>query len=160
MDTLQIEQADYQAYAGYLNETEAELLKLAVVRCARLHDQSQLTAVLFLLIRALSLFRSLLLMMEGERANACDAVRRAYLEAWLLAFEFRLIDSEAKATQWHNGKAKSWSADIPRLKRYAQLQGAAPMLGQDYGGLSKIVHPNERGGIELGQHSGRTVRCF
>ncbi len=83
-------------------------------------------------------------MMEGEQPlDACDAVRRAYLETWLLAFEFRLIDSEAKATQWHNGKAKSWSADIPRLKRYAPLQGAAPMLGQDYGGLSKIAHPTK-----------------
>ena len=137
-------QLDYEAYIGYLDESQRELVRIGIVKCARLRDQSQLGAVVLLLIRASSLFRSVLMMLAREQPfDALDAVRRAYLETWLLALEFRLEDSQAKATHWHRGKEKSWSANIQRLMKYSQSQGAEPMLGRDYGGLSKMAHPTK-----------------
>jgi hypothetical protein len=89
-----------------------------------------------------SLFRSVLSLLENGSLDACDAVRRAYQETWLLAFEFRLEGSQAKAAQWHIGKSDSWSPDIRRLEAYVRSQGISePMMGKTYGGLCEVAHP-------------------
>jgi hypothetical protein len=87
---LGISKVQYPAYFGYLKESEAELLRIGRTKCNYLRDPSQLSAVIFLLMRAASLFRSVLSILQSGQLDACDAVRRAYLETWLLAFEFRL----------------------------------------------------------------------
>lgn len=98
--------------------------------------------MIFLLIRATSLFRSVLSELAHGSLDAYDAVRRAYLETWLLAFDLRLEASQAKAARWHTGQPQSWSPDIQRLQEYLRLQGITePMLGHDYGGVSEVVHP-------------------
>jgi hypothetical protein len=135
---------DYVAYNEYLNEVQAELLKIASTKCNHLHDQSQLSAVIFLLLRATSLFRSLLSLLSAGPLDAYDPVRRAYLETWLLAFEFRLEGLQSKTAAWHAGKPKSWSPNIGILQKYAQSEGIAElMLGKDYGGLSEAAHPTK-----------------
>ena len=142
MERLAASKFDYAAYLGYLSESEAELLKIGTTKCHDLHDKSQLAAVIFLLLRATSLFRSVLSLLESGSLDAYDAVRRAYQETWLLAFEFRLEESQTKAAQWHMGKSDSWSPDIRRLEDYARSQGISePMLGKTYGGLSEVAHP-------------------
>ena len=146
MATLEIAKVEYPAYFGYLKESEAELLRVGTTQCDRMRDESQLSAVVFLLIRATSLFRSVLSILHNGQLglDAFDAVRRAYLESWLLAFEFRLHQSQSKTVLWHRGKDKSWSASLQVLVKYARSQGIEePMLGHDYGGLSKVAHPTK-----------------
>jgi len=135
---------NYPEYFGYLKESKAELLKIGAGKCNRMRDESQLSAVVFLLLRATSLFQSVLSILKSGQLDACDAVRRAYLETWLLAFEFRLQESQSKTALWHKGKDKSWSASLQTLVKYAKSQGIQePMLGRDYGGLSKAAHPTK-----------------
>jgi len=144
-DALGISRVNYPAYLGYLGESQMELLRVAVERCARLRDQSQQAAVVFLLIRANSLFHSALRMLaKGMLLDAIDAVRRAYLETWLLAFEFRLEDSSPRSAAWHTEKPNSWSADIKRVALYLKSHGVDLMLGRDYGGLSEMAHPTKK----------------
>ena len=143
MEQLGIAKVEYQAYFSYLNESEVELVKIGVTKCNRMHDQSQLSAVVFLLIRATSLFRSVLLLLKSGQLDACDAVRRAYLETWLLAFEFRLQKSESKTALWHQGKSKSWVANMQRLAPFLTSQGIDPKLKDDYSGLSEMAHPTK-----------------
>jgi hypothetical protein len=135
---------DYKAYRGYLDEAEAQLLTIGATKCNRLLDLTQLSAAVFLLIRAISLFRSALSHLESGPLDAYDAVRRAYLETWLLAYEFRLEQSGPKAARWHLGYPMSWSPDIKRIEAYSKSQGIkVPMLGSDYGGLSQLAHPTK-----------------
>ncbi len=143
MGTLRTEKVDYTAYSSYLKESEAELVKLGITKCNRMRDQSQLTAVVFLLIRGASLFRSVLSLLKNGQLDACDAVRRAYLETWLLAFEFRLQESKAKTALWHEGKGQSWKANLQRLAPFLTSQGVDPKLKDDYSGLSEMAHPTK-----------------
>jgi hypothetical protein len=72
-------------------------------------------------------------------------VRRAFYETWLLALEFRLADSQAKASRWHEGESRTWTADISRLESWARSQGIEiPGIGRDYGGLSEVAHPTKK----------------
>ena len=144
METPGISRVDYPAYFGYLRESEAELLKIGIAKCNGFHDQTQLSAVIFLLLRATSLFRSGLSILANGPLDAYDAVRRAYLETWLLAYEFRLEGSQPKTARWHNRIPKSWSPDFQLIEAYTKAQGITePMLGKDYGGLSEAAHPTK-----------------
>ena len=97
------------------------------------------------MFRAASLLRSLLGLLERVELDSYDTVRRAFYEAWLLAFEFRLVDSQAKAARWHEGESGSWALDISKLEGYARSQGInMPGIGRDYGGLSEIAHPTKK----------------
>ena len=133
---------DYNLARECLNETEAELLRIGSAKCNKLRDDTQLSAVTFLLLRATSLLRSMLDLVATDQLDSYDAVRRAYLETWLLAFEFRLEDSGPEAAKWHAMRGSSWSADIRKLETFTKSQGIkAPELGRDYGGLSELAHP-------------------
>jgi hypothetical protein len=135
-------ETDHAAYSGYLDEVEVELLRIGTAKCNCLRDQSQLSAVIFLLIRAGSLLRSVLSILDNGRLDAGDAIRRAYLETWLLAFEFRLEGSQPKTILWHQGRKDAWRLALKKIEAYTRSQGIKePMLGKDYGGLSGVAHP-------------------
>jgi hypothetical protein len=136
---------DYGFYWGLLDEVESELLRAIAARIGPT-DQSQLGAVLFLLVRAGSLLRSSLSILETGRLDAFDTVRRAYFEAWALAFEFRLNSSQTRVNGWHTRGTKH-KYGIPEIKtvvKYMKAQGIdAAFLGRDYNGLSEVAHPTK-----------------
>ena len=135
---------EYKKFAALLDEADAELLKIMATKCNGPTDYSQLSAVLFLLIRASSLLRSALVVLEGGRLDAYDAVKRAYWESWALAFEFRLEGSQPKIARWHSDKNKNGIPDVKRIEDYMKSQGiSSPRLGSDYGGLSEAAHPTK-----------------
>lgn len=123
-------------------ETERELLRVGGERCKALTDNSQLSAVLFLVLRCFSLFRSMLHLLNLNKLDAFDSVRRSFLETWLLALELRLVDSATRAAKWLARQGDSWSADIKRLEEYSKSrEPKAPLLGRYYGELSELAHP-------------------
>lgn len=128
-----------------LDEIEGQLLAVGNAKCNSLRDKTQLSAVVTLLFRAASLLRSSLGLLERVELDSYDIVRRAFYEAWLLAFEFRLVDSQAKAARWHEEESGSWALDISKLEVYARSQGIdMPRIGRDYGGLSEVAHPTRK----------------
>ena len=133
---------DYKTFAGFLDEAETELLRI------RTSDDSQLAAVLLLLIRASSLLRASLSLLELGRLDAFDVMRRAHWESWALAYEFRLKGSQSKATKWHKNKNKYGGPDLKKIEEYMRLDGiASPRLGKDYGGLSRLTHSTKSAAI-------------
>jgi len=81
-------------------------------------------------------------LVRSEELDAFDAIHRALLEAWLLAFELRLLDNRGAVGRWLARVRDAWSADIPGLERNARNRGHnAPNLGRDYGVLSELAHP-------------------
>jgi len=128
-----------------LDEIEGQLLAVGKARCNSLHDKTQLSAVVTLLFRAGSLLRSLMGLLERGELDSYDIVKRAFYEAWLLAFEFRLVDSQAKTARWHEEESGLWKLDVSKLESYARLQGIdTPRIGRDYGGLSEVAHPTKK----------------
>jgi hypothetical protein len=125
-----------------LDETEGELIRVGRTRHEFLHEESQLSAVILLLLRCVSLFRVMARLFTDRRLDAFDAVRRAYLESWLLAFQFRIQVQEGDAGRWLARRSGSWQADIRRLEVYSRNRGnVTPDLGTDYGQLSELAHP-------------------
>jgi len=126
-----------------LDEIDAELFKIADSdECQRFHAETQLTAVLLLLLRASSLMRPLLGLFESLEFDAFDAVLRAWEEDWWLAHELRLSASADKAAAWLRGENDAWSAKIAVLVTFAKGRGhPGPTFGRDYGLLSKLAHP-------------------
>lgn len=123
-------------------EMEKQLLKVGGKECKSLTDNSQLSAVLFLLLRTLSLFRSMIHLLETDQLDALDCVRRSLLETWLLAFDLRMKDSEGKAFRWLSRQGNSWSADIKKIKAYSRSRNEQVLnLGKYYGELSELAHP-------------------
>src|SRR6266478_2750184 len=123
-------------------ETEQELIRVGRERHEFLQKQSQDAALTLLLLRCCSLFRSMLSSLQRQELDAFDAVRRAYLETWHLAFQFRMPNLKGQAGRWLAGQSNSWSADIGALEEYARGRGLnAPDLGSDYGELSGLAHP-------------------
>ncbi|MGH9398715.1 MAG: hypothetical protein ACRD18_17940 [Terriglobia bacterium] len=77
--------------------------------------------------------------------DSYDIVKRAFYEAWLLALEFRLVESEVKNAKWHKEESGSWAPDISKLESWAKSQGIEiPDIGRDYGGLSEVAHPTKK----------------
>ncbi len=133
---------DFPLLNRCLDETEQELLRVGRQRHEFLREESQLSAVILLLLRSLSLFRAMLELFQSRRLDAFDAVRRAYLESWFLAFQFRIQAQDGDTGRWLARRAGTWSADIGSLEDYARNRGHnAPDLGNDYGELSELAHP-------------------
>ena len=126
-----------------LDEIDAELFKVADnEQCQRFHKDTQLTAVVLLLLRASSLMRPLLGLFESLEFDAFDAVLRAWEEDWRLAHELRLSASADKAAAWLRGDNDAWSAKIAVLVEFAKGRGhPGPTFGRDYGLLSELAHP-------------------
>jgi hypothetical protein len=112
-----------------LVETEQELIRVGRERHDFLQQQSQEAALILLLLRCCSLFRAMLSSLQRQELDAFDAVRRAYLETWHLAFQFRMPTLRGQAGRWLARQPNSWSADIGALEEYARGRGAAAFLG-------------------------------
>jgi hypothetical protein len=133
---------DIQRLILCLFETEQELIRVGRERHEYLQQENQAAALILLLLRCCSLFRGMLSSFEKQELDAFDAVRRAYLETWHLAFQFRMPPVGGQPGRWLEGQGNSWSADIGALERYAKGRGVlAPDLGSDYGELSGLAHP-------------------
>jgi hypothetical protein len=124
-----------------LDEVESELIRMGRERHDFLREDSRLAAAILLLLRSSSMFRAMLELFQSRKLDAFDAVRRAFLESWLLAFQFRMQDLRGQAGQWLARRGAAM-ADIGRLEQYARGRGHnTPNLGTDYGELSNLAHP-------------------
>jgi hypothetical protein len=127
-----------------LDEAERELFRVADgEECQRFHRDTQLTAVLLLLLRASSLLRSLLILLQAtDSEDGFHLVLRGFEETWNLAHELRLIAHRNRAEKWLARQSQSWSARIGSLLDFALGRGhPGPSLGRDYGLLSELSHP-------------------
>ncbi|MFZ1919753.1 MAG: hypothetical protein WAU58_19425 [Terriglobales bacterium] len=71
-------------------------------------------------------------------------MRRAYWEAWMQGYEFRIESSACHAVLWHMEKHKHGNPDIAMVKSYEVSHGiAASTYGATYGGLSEVTHPTK-----------------
>jgi hypothetical protein len=137
--------ADYNLACKCLDEIDEQLLAVGQQKCNGLHDNTPRSAVGALLLRAVSLLRSSLGLLERGELDSYDIVRRAFYEAWLLALEFRMDCSQAKAARWHGEQSASWEADISKLESWSKSEGIeVPGIGRDYGGLSEVAHPTKK----------------
>ncbi len=127
-----------------LDEVERELIRVADdPECERFHKNSQLTAVLFLLLRTSSLLRSMTLLVQfSDLEDGFHLVARGFEESWNLAHDFRLSDHHNRVTRWLAGQNDTWSARIGVIVKFAIGRGhLRPTLAQDYGLLSELAHP-------------------
>ena len=127
-----------------LDEVERELFRVADSdECRRFHKDTQLTAVVLLLLRTSSLLRSLLLLSQaGNSEDSFHLVLRAFEETWYLAHEFRSSERRNRAVRWLARQNDSWSARIGDLVEFALGRGhRGPNFGRGYGSLSELAHP-------------------
>jgi hypothetical protein len=135
---------DYEKFQRYLFELESALSLIGIRDCSDMRDDTQLSAVIYALLRATSLFRATLSLLENDLMDASDVMRRAYWEAWMLGYEFRLESSADHAKNWHREKDKHGIPKISRVKSYEDRRGLkASSYGAAYGGLSEVAHPTK-----------------
>jgi len=133
---------DPEQVRNCLREIEAELFRIADDECQRFHKDTQLTAVVLLLMRMSSLIWSLLLLLDSGNFDGFDPVLRAFEETWYLAHELRLAASSEKASAWLRRDKGVWCGSIDVLTEFAKRRGhAGPSIGRDYGLLSEFAHP-------------------
>jgi hypothetical protein len=130
-----------------LTEIDRALFKTADHEdCQRFHKDSQLTAVLLLLIRCSSLLRALLTVFTSGETDSFQVVLRAFEESWYLAHYLRFAENGGLAARWLAGENKTWSADLGALMDFARERGLPdPNMGRDYGRLSEVAHPTWAG---------------
>jgi hypothetical protein len=136
---------DCKKVAACLDELDRELFRAADhVDCDKFHKNSQMTAVLILLVRCSSLLRSSLLLFENRASDGFQVVLRAFEEAWYLAVVLRFADQSEKVRRWHDEENGTWSPPLNELKAFANDRGVAdPPMGRDYGRLSEVAHPTK-----------------
>jgi hypothetical protein len=125
------------------DEVERELFRVANHDdCKRFHNETQLTAVVLLLIRSASLLESLLLLFQSRNLDGFHPVLRSFEENWNMAHELRLKAQQNKATKWLAEANDTYLASIPVLNEFIHDRGHhEPPLGRDYGSLSELSHP-------------------
>jgi hypothetical protein len=125
------------------DEIERELFRVADHDdCKRFHIESQLTAVVLLLIRNASLLQSMLLLFASRNLDGFHPVLRAFEENWNMAHELRLKEQQNKALRWLGQANDTYLASIPVLNEFIRGRGQhEPSLGRDYGSLSELSHP-------------------
>lgn len=135
---------DYEKFQAHLFELESALSLTAMRDCQSLHADSQLSAAIYALLRATSLFRATLSLLQSDIMDANDVMRRAFWEAWMLGYEFRLESSARHARLWHEEKHKHGNPDISLVKSYENAHGiTTSTYGVAYGGLSEVSHPTK-----------------
>jgi hypothetical protein len=135
---------DHDKFQQYLFELESALSLIGIRDCQDLQDHTQLSAAIYALLRATSLFRATLMLLEAGLMDASDVMRRAYWEAWMLGYEFRLEGSIQHAKLWHREKHKHGMPEVSRVKSYEEGRGIkASTYGASYGGLSEVSHPTK-----------------
>ena len=95
---------DHDNFQSYLLELESALSRVGFRDCQDMHADTQLSAAIYALLRATSLFRATLLLLRAGLMDASDVMRRAYWEAWMLGYEFRIESSACHAALWHKEK--------------------------------------------------------
>ena len=132
---------DYDEFQRYLFELESALSLIGIRDCQDLQDHTQLSAAIYALLRATSLFRATLSLLDAGLMDASDVMRRAYWEAWILGYEFRLEGAARHAKLWNQEKHKHGIPEISRVKSYEEEHGIrASTYGAAYGGLSEVSH--------------------
>jgi len=136
---------DKKLFADCLDEMDRCLFNAAAHDdCAGFHKNTQLTAVLTLLVRCSSLLRSLLQLFESGATDSFQVVLRAFEESWYLAFYFRFQDQHVNAAKWQADVGGKWSPPIGELVEFAKARGVPePTMGRDYGRLSEVAHPTK-----------------
>lgn len=136
---------DIKLFADFLDEMDPCLFNAAAHDdCSGFHKNTQLTAVLTLLVRCSSLLRSLLQLFESGATDSFQVVLRAFEESWYLAFYFRFQDRHVNAAKWQAEVGGHWSPPIAELVEFARARGVPePTLGRDYGRLSEVAHPTK-----------------
>ena len=127
-----------------LDEVEHELFRVSDdPNCGTFHRNSQLTAVLLLLLRASSLLRSMTLLAQyTDLIDGFHLVARGFEETWNLAHDFRLIDQGNRTAKWLALVNDTWSARLNTIVQFAVGRGHRnPTLARDYGLLSELAHP-------------------
>jgi hypothetical protein len=134
---------DYQQVRQCRDEVEHELFIAANSNeCEKFQKETQLTAVLLLLIRNASLLHSLLLLFQSRNLDGFHAVLRAFEENWNMATDLRLKEQRDKASRWLAEDNATYLASFSVLKTFFDNRGQLqPALGPDYGVLSKLYHP-------------------
>jgi hypothetical protein len=134
---------DHQQIRKSRDEVEREIFRVANHKdCKRFHEETQLTAVVFLLIRCASLLDSLVLVFQSRNLDGFHPVLRAFEETWNLACELRMKEQYAKASKWLAEANNTYLASISVLHEFVKSRGQhQPPLGRDYGSLSELSHP-------------------
>lgn len=135
---------DYDTFQSYLFELESALSRIGLRDCQDLKANTQLSAAVYTLLRATSLFRSALSLLQAGLMDASDVIRRAYWEAWMLGYEFRIDVSSTHAARWHLEKNKHGEPNIGIVKAFEKSNGiTTSTYGAAYGGLSEVAHPTK-----------------
>jgi hypothetical protein len=135
---------EYDRFQSYLFELESALSRVGISDCGDMHASTQLSAAIFCRLRATSLFRATLSLIHVGLMDASDVTRRAYWEAWMLGYEFRIESAAHHAEVWHKEKHKHGIPDIGLVKSYECSRGiTASTYGAAYGGLSQVSHPTK-----------------
>lgn len=135
---------DYDEVSRCLDEVEAELFRISdCAECEKFHRDSQLTAVILLLLRCSSLIRSMTHLLQGNAlVDGFHLVARGFEETWNLANDLRLASHSGRATKWLAEVNDSWVAKLRTITEFAIGRGLKnPSLKQDYGLLSELSHP-------------------
>jgi len=136
---------DYTEVFSCLDEVEAELFRVSdCAECDKFHRDSQLTAVILLLLRCSSLIRSMARLLQQGRdlIDGFHLVARGFEETWNLANELRMASHKDRATKWLAQVNDSWDARLRVIASFAIGRGVKnPTLRQDYGILSQLSHP-------------------
>jgi hypothetical protein len=148
---------DYDKFLEYLFELESQLSRVAIRDCEDLQAKTQLSASIYCLLRATSLFRATLCLIHVGLMDASDVTRRAYWEAWMLGYEFRIESAADHARLWHKEKHKHGIPDIKRVSAYERSRGiTTSTYGASYSGLSGVSHPTK----SAAENSGVTVSAI
>jgi hypothetical protein len=136
---------DHEQVEACLNEIDHALFKVADHnQCQLFHAETQLSAVLMLLVECCSLLRSLLILFRSGETDAFQVVLRAFEESWYLAHDLRLVEHKGRASRWLAEENDSWAARLGRLMAFARARGLPdPTMGRDYGRLSEVSHPTK-----------------
>lgn len=135
---------NHDNFRAYLFELESALCLVGLRDCQDLQADTQLSAVIYALLRATSLFHATLSLLEVSLMDASDVMRRAYWEAWMLGYEFRIESSAHHAAQWHKEKHKHGNPILSGVKSFENAHGiTTSTYGAAYGGLSEVAHPTK-----------------
>jgi hypothetical protein len=135
---------DHEKFQSYLFELESALSTVGIRDCKDLHSTTQLAAAIYCLLRATSLFRAALSLARAGLMDASDVTRRAYWEAWMLGYEFRIEDATGHVELWHRDKNRHGIPDIGMVRSYELSLGiTTSTYGRAYGGLTEVSHPTK-----------------
>ena len=135
---------DHEKFQSYLFELESALSAVGIRDCEDLHSTTQLAAAVYCLLRATSLFRATLSLAKAGLMDASDVTRRAYWEAWMLGYEFRIEGASGHVELWHRDKNRHGVPDISMVRSYELSLGiTTSTYGKAYGGLSEVSHPTK-----------------